>query len=508
MLKKQFIINHTQFETRIAALDGAKLTDLYFSRPKTGSMMGHIYKGKIDRILPNMQAAFVDIGLDRSAFLLGSDVLTEEMAAEFLKSGQNGEEPADDEEIEQYFRSHKKPIEKTLKEGQEVLVQVVKDSIGMKGPRVSMFISLPGRYLVLMPLVSHVGISRKISDQSLRQRLKKLAKGFNKDNLGVIFRTAAASVSDEITRNDFFELENQWKTIKDIYFKTKMPELVFEEISAAKKLLRDHFDQDVEKIVVDDKKVFEELKDYAQKILPEAVTRLDHYHQLHPIFDVYGIELEIQKCLERRIDLPSGGHLVIDQTEALTSFDVNSGRFVSRSNPAEAIYKINLEAAEVIAWQIRLRNLGGIIVLDFIDMEVEQHKEKLFLYLQDLLKDDRARPHILKVNEFGLVQMTRKRTSESIPRLLTTECPKCQGRGFIKSVSTEFYDFIREIKRYCARNAPKKLTVKLTSALYDLALIDNKHEISEIAKNYRVHFKFEKMKREPRLDAEKSFVIG
>ena len=464
MSDKQLIINTNTAETRIAVLDGDRLAELHIERQRERGLVGNIYLGTIMRVLPGMQAAFVNIGEGRTAFLYGGDVLDPDALKEQRLDSTALADLSPDELRERTHRT-RQPIEKLLREGQQVLVQVAKEPLGSKGARVTMFLSIPGRYLVLMPDFTHIGVSRRIEAAEERQRLTDVVREIKPDDVGVIVRTAAQGIDGLPLQKDLEYLLKLWKQVETARRRVKAPARLYQDLSLIFKITRDLYSDDMERIVVDDPQAFSDLKEFLAASIPGATRKLELYDQPTPIFDVHGIEMDIGKALSTRIDLPSGGYLVIDQTEALTSFDVNTGRFVGQGNAHDTILRTNLEAGRKIVAQLRLRNIGGIIVIDFIDMERLEDRERVYNALQEELKTDKARTNVLRISELGLVQMTRKRTSESLERQLMEPCPYCDGRGRIRTAVTEVFDLLREIRRRALQTGERRLVVKLRDDL-------------------------------------------
>ncbi len=450
---KKLIINKGLTETRIALLDAGKLAELYIERRREPSLVGNVYRGKVSRVLPGMQSAFVEIGADRTAFLYGGDVFD----TDYLARRKAANQDFDFDEVRADIP--KTPIEKLIKEGQDIVVQVTKDPLGTKGARLSMYLTLPGRYLVLMPEVDHVGISRRIEDESLRIELRSFIEEIRTSGVGVIVRTAALAGEKDDLEKDMKYLQKVWKTLQTVQSKKSAPALLYQEPDIVTKVTRDIYSDDISDIVVDDPKTHVDLIAFLKTFAPAASKRVQLYGGLNPLFDEYDIEVEIGRALNRKVWLPSGGYLIIDQTEALTSFDVNTGKFVGKLSVHETILKTNLEAVDQIVVQLKLRNIGGIIVIDFIDMECEDHRTLVFSKFEEALKQDKARTNVLKISELGLVQMTRKRTSESLEKILTEACPTCDGRGHVRSTQTEAYELLREIARHCLRTGDIAITI-------------------------------------------------
>jgi len=430
-LKEEILINVTPSETRAALLENGVLQEIFIERSARRGLISNIYNGRVSRVLPGMQAAFVDIGLERTAFLHASDI---------ARNGAAGETANED----------LPDIRSLVREGDRLLVQVVKDPLGNKGARLTTFITLPSRHLVLLPRSSSVGISARIDQDEERERLRLLVEELlDEHNLecGAIVRTVAEGCNREALEADLEYLVRLWDVIQERCREGSVQHLVNEDLSLPLRVLRDLVTSDVETILVDSRPDFEAMQEFAATFLPGVEKRLEHYKRRRPIFDMHGIEDEIRKALDRSIPLKSGGYLIFDQTEAMTTIDVNTGAYVGHRNLEETIYKTNLEAAMAIARQLRLRNLGGIIIIDFIDMEEASHRENVLAVLEQSLESDHARHQITPLSPLGLVEMTRKRTRESLQHILCEDCPSCEGRGFVLTVETVCFEIFREIIR-------------------------------------------------------------
>lgn len=490
MLEKQLIININESETRMALLERGDLAELYIERHHERAMFGNIYKARVNRVLPGMQAAFIDIGAERSAFLYAGDVIKGDVT-KGLEDDVDDQGDWQEEDFGKPTRVNRGPIEKILKEGQQILVQISKEPLGSKGARATMHMSLAGRYLVLVPGTSKIGISKRISDESKRLHLKNLVKSIKPKGVGVIVRTAAEDADERSLAKDLRYLIRNWQRIQLKAPRESAPALLYQDLDVVRKVTRDLFSSEVSKIVIDNQNAFDDLQRFLNATTPGASRKLELHSAKIPIFDLYGIEMDIGRALGRKIDLPSGGHLVIDQTEALTSFDVNTGKYVGRNNVRDTVVRTNLEAITQIVRQLRVRNIGGIIVLDFIDMERESDRENVFLSLQEELKKDKARSTVLRISEFGLVQMTRKRTAESLERQLMEPCPCCDGRGRIRSTQTEAYDLIREVMRLSLQIGKKSLRLRLRDDIRDWLLHEEKDLFDRVLKEYGVTVIFE-----------------
>ncbi len=464
------VINSTGQETRVALVESGIITEFYVERKQDRGIVGHVYQGRILRVLPGMQAAFVDIGLEKAAFLYVADVydthevLTQSVETEALTRGSRARP--------------RKPIEELVKEGQHVLVQVAKEPIGTKGARVTSHISLPGRYLVYMPTVDHIGVSRRIESEEERQRLRDIIDEARPPGSGFIVRTASEGISAEHIQRDMEVLIMLWQDILRRREHAHPPELLYEELDLALRATRDLFSKEKGRLVVDDAKTFHRVRNFVQACMPEVVDHLALYDSPKPIFDAYGIEIEIDRSLARKVWLKSGGYIVIDHTEALTSIDVNTGRYVGKNTLEDTIVKINLEAVEEIVYQLRLRSIGGLIIIDFIDMERPSNREKVYQALEEALKADRVKTNALKISEFGLVEMTRKRVRESLVQFLCEECTYCEGKGYSKSAETVAYEIIREILREGNALPGAVLVVQAHPSVTDV-IMEEEHESVE-----------------------------
>ena len=442
------VVNADGPETRVALIENGLLTELYLERKRERGIVGNIYKGRVVRVLPGMQAAFVDIGIDKAAFLYVADVRGGGDYKSLFTEDEEERSAGDDfprDELAKAARGQK--IEDLLKEGQEVLVQVAKEPLGTKGARITSYVSLPGRHLVFMPTVDHIGISRRIAAEKERKRLRDVVESQRPKGAGFIIRTVAESASEKELRDDMDFLMKLWREVLKKNERARPASLLYSDLDLILRTVRDTLTHDVEKLIVDSKPEFERVQKFVAAFMPEYQGRIELYEGPEPIFDGYGIEGEIDRALERKVWLKSGGYLIIDQGEALTAIDVNTGRFVGKRNLEETITKNNLEACREVADQLRLRNIGGIIVVDFIDMDREANREKVFKSFNESLKPDRARANVSKISELGLVEMTRKRTRESLARKLTEPCFYCEGKGYLKSKTTICYEILRELRR-------------------------------------------------------------
>ena len=474
-MKREILINASPRETRVAILEDDQLVELMLDRPDNRRMVGDIYLGKVEAVLPGIQAAFVDIGTEKSAFLHASDLVFPEDDAEEPEDDEAGDAEEDDETAPRRGRRVKAPpIQDLLTRGQEVLVQVSKEPISTKGPRVTAQISLAGRFLVYMPFSSRVGVSRKIGDRAERQRLRELVQAVLPEDVGgVIVRTVGEDATQETFRRELSTLTTQWKRMNRKTHFQRAPALVHRETSLARGLTRDLFSTKVDSLAVDSKQVFNEIVEYLKGIAPELIERVRLYDEPVPIFDKAGIEPEIRDLFKRRCDLPSGGYLIIEQTEALVSIDINSGRYTGKKDPEKTILRTNVEAAREVARQLRLRDIGGIIVCDFIDMETKANRDKVVQELRTHLTRDRARTKAFAVSELGLVEMTRQRVRASHYHSLTETCPTCGGTGRVFTPESTVRRLERSVRRIAVEGKRDNLVVR---AHPDIALYVLEHE--------------------------------
>jgi len=470
----ELIINVTEGEVRVALLENGTLAEIFYERDHGLGIVGNIYNGRVVKVLPGMDAAFVDIGLDKAAFLYVADVRSEEDQDPFMPAdevaGVDEEFVIATDELDEALPTPQ--IDDLLKEGQEILVQVSREPIGTKGARITTYNSLPGRYLVLLPTVDHVGISRKIEDEDERQRLKDLVTEIKPEGMGLIVRTVSEGKLRAELQHDLEFLVKLWENINLKKEKTKSLNLVYQDLRLVQRIIRDLYSDEIDRVVIDSDECYHDLKDFIANYLPGLVCELERYTGIQPIFQAYDIEIEVNKALERKVWLKSGGYIVVESTEALTAIDVNTGRFVGKKNLEDTILKTNLEAAKEIAFQLRLRNIGGIIIIDFIDMEKKNHRERVNVALEEALKRDKAKSNVLKISELGLVEMTRERVRNSIARMLCDPCPHCEGRGFVKSKATVTFEIVRELKSFGYDLEVKELEVMISPELIDF-IYDN-----------------------------------
>ena len=454
-MSKRIVVNVGLLETRVAVQEGNLLTELYLERHRHRSIVSSVYKGTVTNVLPGMQAAFVDIGLTKDAFLYAGDYTANltELSRSMLEA--TDEEPDADLDVdEEPKREATGPIEEMLSRGQAVLVQVSKESLGTKGARITSFISLPGRYVVYMPQARHVGVSRRIRDERERDRLRAALRSLPLPSGGFILRTNAEGKGEAEFAHDVEFLSRLWSQIQHRFETTPAPAVLHEEMDLTFRVVRDLLSPEVDEFVVDERAAYDKCLGYVQALVPALAERVRLYTERSPIFEAFGIEKDIEKALRRRVWLKSGGYIVIDHTEALVSIDVNTGKYVGKRDFEQTVLKINLEAVNEVVRQIRLRDLGGIIIIDFIDMEVLEHREQVYKALKRALAEDKARTNVLQISELGLVEMTRKRVRQDLRALLTQHCPTCRGAGVVKSNETLATEIYRALQAKAATEAP------------------------------------------------------
>jgi ribonuclease G len=470
---KKVVINVTEHETRVALLEDGTIAELYIEYGDGSDITGNIYKGRVQRVLPGMQAAFVDIGLHQAAFIYVDDVYCDpchEFEALFTDEdadapgpetvGKSGNEP-DRGSI---------PIEEMLMEGQQILVQVTKAPLGTKGPRVTSNISLPGRFLVVMPFSGHIGVSRRIEKEAERQRLRNCVEAMRRTDYGYIVRTAAEGIQEEKIAYEMDFLDNLWQSIQKKFKNAPAPSMLHQELNISLRAVRDLLIHEADQLVIDSKPRYEEIQEFLQSFMPSFKERVELYTEWEPLFDAYNLEGDVSRALKRKVWLKSGGYITIEHTEALVAIDVNTGRYVGKHNLEETILKTNLEAVKEIAYQIRLRDIGGIIIIDFIDMAKKTNQERVFTTLNEALKKDRSKTHVLPMSEIGLIQMTRKRVREALTRMLCEPCFYCEGEGYIISRKTICHNIYREIRREARDMIGSRLTLRVNPEIADLLL--------------------------------------
>ena len=460
-MSEEFLINFTPQETRVALMQQGAVQELHVERTGGRGIVGNIYLGRVVRVLPGMQSAFIEAGLDRTAFLHVADIWAEK------NSDKNGA----------------RQIERLLAEGETLMVQVLKDPIGSKGARLTTQISLAGRLLVYLPQEHHIGISQKIEDEAgreaLRERIQRLVPADEQG--GFIVRTVAETASDAELAADIAYLRRLWQEVRHRAQNSSAPAMLHHDLTLSQRVLRDFAGPETTRIVVDSRENFQKLSAFSQEYMPQLASLLAHYSGERPLFDLYAVEDEIQKALGRRVDLKSGGTLIIDQTEAMTTIDVNTGAFVGARNFDDTIFKTNLEAAQAIARQLRLRNLGGIIIVDFIDMESSEHQAAVLTELNKALARDHTRISVNDFTQLGLVELTRKRTRESLAQILCEPCPTCSGRGIVKTSQTVAYEILRELLREARQFSAREMRVLASPAVIDLFLDEESQAVAMLS---------------------------
>lgn len=481
----ELLINVTPTEARVALVEHGVLQEVHIERRMKRGIVGNIYKGKVSRVLPGMQAAFVDIGLDKAAFLHASDIVPHTECVADVEKG----------------NFVVRDIAELVRQGQDIMVQVVKDPLGTKGARLTTDITLPSRYLVFMPGSSHVGVSQRIESEEIRARLKGLTEPFVDEDGGFIIRTAAESAGEQELVQDAAFLRRVWAKVSE---RRKRPgvALLYQDLALPVRIVRDFVGTELDQIQVDSGQTYEELVQFAQEFMPEIAEKIEHYSGPVPIFDLYDVENEVQRALGRKVELKSGGYLIIDQTEAMTTVDINTGAFVGHRNLEETIFNTNLEATQAIARQLRLRNLGGIIIIDFIDMIDEEHKRRVLTSLEAALSTDRVKTNISGFSGLGLVEMTRKRTRESLEHVLCGECPSCLGTGSLKTVETVSYEIFREVIRLNRAYDADEFLVYCSPAVHHSLTGEESHLVAELGVyiGKRVRFQNEPMYAQNRFD--------
>ncbi|MGC6508620.1 MAG: Rne/Rng family ribonuclease [Myxococcota bacterium] len=459
-MSTEIIINSTGGETRIATVENGQMTELHVDRGHAQSQVGNVYLGKVVRVLPGMQAAFVDIGLERAAFLYVGDIYAEPLKdSEDSNSFEDPEGTIAETAPSAAPKHGMPPIQDLISQGDELLVQVAKDPISTKGARIKTHITLPGRFTVFMPTVDHVGISRRIDRDRERRKLREFVEKQRPPGCGYIVRTVCSGQPLEALKQDMDYLQSTWEKIKAEQKTARAPALIHADHGLVLRVIRDSFTENVQRVLADTKKDYRKIRDFIRIFAPHLLDRIHNYRGSEPIFDYYGLEVQINQSLSRKVWLKSGGYIIIDQTEALTAIDVNSGRFVGNNNLEDTTLTINLEAVAEIGNQLRLRNIGGIIVIDFIDMEKAQNRDRVYRAMEEQLRKDRARTNLLKISELGLIEMTRKRVQEDLVSSISDTCPYCSGTGHIKSIETIVYDVIREVHRESHRARPENTNI-------------------------------------------------
>lgn len=477
----ELLVNVAPFETRIARIENGLAEEIYIERTRGKGLRGNIYLGRVQRVISGIQAAFVDIGMEKSGFLYAGDVSGARLENVSIDAEDDEQKDHDSEhEHDEHGKQNILPIAQLLREGQDILVQVSREPISSKGPRLTGLVSLAGRYLVFLPDLDHIGIARRLGDETERERLLGIARNIKSDKGGLIVRTVAEGHSQQELEDDLQFLLRLWDDIASRKKSAAPASMIHTELNLYLRVMRDFVDDEVEKIHIDSKEVYHSMKKFSKRFMPEVTKRLFYYPGERPIFDVYGVEEEIGRALKRQVPLKSGGSIVIDQAEALIAIDVNSGSFVGSRNLEETSFKTNLEAVHEIVHQLRLRNLGGIIVVDFIDMQDQDNQNKVYEVFCDALNRDKTKTNALPFTSLGLLQLTRKRTRESLGRILLTGCGRCESTGNHKSMQTICYQLFREIVAEARAYPSEKLLVIAHPTLIDLMLGEENEMVTQL----------------------------
>ncbi len=484
-MTNELVINARPHETRVALVENAVVVELYINRGSEQELMGNIYLGRVVRVLPGMQAAFVDIGIDKPAFLYVADVYNDARHWEQVMLQEGDEDNNSENESPLRMRQLKNfdiNIEGLLQEGQDIMVQVSKEPIGTKGARLTSYITLAGRHLVFMPTIDHIGVSRKIEGEKERTRLRKIIQELRPSGEGFIVRTVSERAPKEKLKSEMEFLSRLWKTIQERKETSSTPNLLHKELTITLRAVRDLFTKEIDRLVIDSREEYQAIMEFIENFVPSLKYSVELYEGREALFDAYGIEMEISRALNKKIWLKSGGYIVIESTEALATIDVNTGSYVGKRNLEETIVKTNLEAVKEIAYQIRLRNIGGLIVIDFIDMDRESDREKVFLVLNEALEKDRAKTTVLKMSELGLIEMSRKRTRENISLFLTEACFYCDGRGRLKSSTTICYDIFRDLERETVSDEGGKAYLLVNPEIERVLKEEERYSVMELEK--------------------------
>lgn len=490
-MSKEILINSGIREVRAAVLTGGNVSEIFIERLNKKSVAGNIYKGKVVKVLPGMQSAFVEIGLQRAAFLHIADIYTgssDELRYEENISDDDSEssEEIDTGEIHSE-QQHYAPISEILTEGQEIIVQVAKDAIAAKGARLTTHLTIPGRYLVLMPGYEHIGVSRKIENEAERERLKDILTKLRPEGMGLIARTVSDGLSLEELMADLEYIKGVWAGVEALTHTSSAPSLLYEDHNLIYKILRDVVTADTTRILIDNKADYDKMQEFFINHLSNLDLKIEYYQGDELLFDLYNVEIEVNRLLDKKVWLRSGGSIVIDQAEALTVIDVNTGKYVGRHNFDDTILKTNLEASKEIAHQLKMRNIGGIIIVDFIDMERVEDREKVLTTLEQYLKEDRAKTSVVNISPLGLVEITRKRVRDSVTRIISEPCPYCEGRGVIKSKITVCYEIMRELTQLAAHHKGAAISIEANVDVANLILEHERETIDNLENEYNVH---------------------
>jgi len=484
-MTNELVINARPHETRVALVENGVVVELYINRGSEQELMGNIYLGRVVRVLPGMQAAFVDIGIDKPAFLYVADVYNDARHWEQVMLQEGDEDNNSENESPLRMRQLKNfdiNIEGLLQEGQDIMVQVSKEPIGTKGARITSYITLAGRHLVFMPTIDHIGVSRKIEGEKERTRLRKIIQELRPSGEGFIVRTVSERAPKEKLKSEMEFLNRLWKTVQKRKESSSTPNLLHKELTITLRAVRDLFTKEIDRLVIDSREEYQAIMEFIENFVPSLKYSVELYEGREPLFDAFGIEMEISRALDKKIWLKSGGYIVIESTEALATIDVNTGSYVGKRNLEETIVKTNLEALKEIAYQIRFRNIGGLIVIDFIDMDRESDREKVFLTLKEALEKDRAKTTVLKMSELGLIEMSRKRTRENINLFLTEACFYCDGRGRLKSSTTICYDIFRDLERETVSDEGGKVYLLVNPEIERVLKEEERYSVMELEK--------------------------
>ncbi len=491
-MSKEILINSGIREVRAAVLTGGNVSEIFIERVNKKSAAGNIYKGKVVKVLPGMQSAFVEIGLQRAAFLHIADIYTgssDELSYE-ESMPEDDSEARVSEEIHSE-QQHYAPIAEILTEGQEIIVQVAKDAIAAKGARLTTHLTIPGRYLVLMPGYEHIGVSRKIENEAERERLKDILTKLRPESMGLIARTVSDGLSLEELMADLEYIKGVWAGVEAVTHSSTAPSLLYEDHNLIYKILRDVVTADTTRILIDNKADYDKMQEFFVNHLSNLDLKIEYYQGDEPLFDLYNVEIEVNRLLDKKVWLRSGGSIVIDQAEALTVIDVNTGKYVGRHNFDDTILKTNLEASKEIAHQLKMRNIGGIIIVDFIDMERVEDREKVLTTLEQYLKEDRAKTSVVNISPLGLVEITRKRVRDSVTRIISEACPYCEGRGVIKSKITVCYEIMRQLTQLAAHHKGANILIDANVDVADLILEHERESIDNMEQLYGVHIEIQ-----------------
>ncbi|HEX6901806.1 MAG TPA: Rne/Rng family ribonuclease [Thermoanaerobaculia bacterium] len=496
----KMLVESDPHQTRIAVLEDDRLTEIFVERHRHRGLVGNVYKGRVTRVLPGMQAAFVDVGLERDAFLYVSDVAADVESMEDLEL-----EDARQDDVANAHQTGSPSIDELLKPGQEIIVQVVKDPLPNKGARISTHVTLPGRYLVLLPTVRHFGVSRRIEDEAERERLLGILHHLPVSSGGLIVRTAGEGKGPEEFESDLVYLSRLWEKIRQRAGRVSAPTLLHQDLDLALRVVRDLLRNDFTVLWVDGEETYERIVEFLDQVQPGLVGKVKLFRQQATLFEQFGIEEQIEAALKSKVWLKSGGYIVINPTEALVAIDVNTGRFVGQSNLEDTVLQTNLEAVQEIVRQIRLRDLGGIIVIDLIDMIEQEHREQVFTALEGELRKDRAKTKVLNISEFGLVEVTRKRSRANLERLLTQPCPYCSGRGRIKSIATICLNLRKELLHLRGRMGQSEILLRVNPEISRALQQEERAILTEVERSLGVHIL---LQSDPEMHHERFDVVG